>query len=44
MTAIAWEGTGLRIAMAVGPAIFFANVKMDHKWGWMSTKTVVYGY
>lgn len=44
VNAIAWEGTGLRIAMAVGPAIYFANIKLDYKWGWMDNQTVVFGY
>lgn len=30
--------------MAVGPAIFFANVKLDYKWGWLQPKTIVFGY
>ena len=35
MSAISWEGFGLRIAMAVGTAIYFANIKIEHKWGYM---------
>ena len=40
---IGWEGTGLRLAMAVGSSIYFANIKPDHKWAWMNG-TIVFGY
>jgi WD repeat-containing protein 35 len=40
---ITWEGNGLRIAMAVGSSIYFANIKPDHKWAWMNG-TFVFGY
>lgn len=41
MTAVAWEGGGLRIALAVDSSIFFANIRPDYKWGYCSS-TVVY--
>lgn len=40
---IAWEGNGLRIAMAVGSHIFFASVRPDYRWGYFSN-TLVYSY
>lgn len=30
--------------MAVGPAIFFANVKLDYKWGYLNNGSIVFGY
>jgi WD repeat-containing protein 35 len=30
---VSFEGTGLRLVMAVGNALFFANIKADYKWG-----------
>jgi hypothetical protein len=44
VSSISWEGKGLRLAMAVGASIFFANIKPDHKWSWMNCGTIVFGY
>ena len=43
LCAVSWEGTGLRVAMAVGPHIYFANIRHDYKWGFFSN-TVVYAF
>eukprot|EP00760_Papus_ankaliazontas_P001905 PhM_4_TR10728/c0_g1_i1/m.13047/K19674/WDR35, IFT121; WD repeat-containing protein 35 len=40
---MSWEGTGLRLAMAVDTFIYFANVRPDYKWTYFS-KTLVYSY
>lgn len=42
--AISWEGDGLRIAMSVNSAIFFANIRLDHKWGYLENGTIVVAY
>ncbi|KAM4772218.1 WD repeat-containing protein 35 [Rhinophrynus dorsalis] len=41
MTAVSWEGGGLRIGLAVDSFIYFANIRPDYKWGYCSN-TVVY--
>ncbi|XP_030575104.1 WD repeat-containing protein 35 isoform X3 [Archocentrus centrarchus] len=43
MSGIAWEGGGLRIALAVESFIYFANIRPDYKWGYCCS-TVVYAY
>ncbi|XP_066559744.1 WD repeat-containing protein 35 isoform X2 [Amia ocellicauda] len=43
MTAVSWEGAGLRIGLAVDSFIYFANIRPDYKWGYCSN-TVVYAY
>ncbi|XP_003962343.3 WD repeat-containing protein 35 [Takifugu rubripes] len=43
MTGIAWEGAGLRIALAVDSYLYFANIRPDYKWGYCSN-TLVYAY
>jgi len=43
INSISWEGTGLRIALAVDSFIYFANVRPDYKWGFFSD-TVVYAF
>uniref|UniRef100_A0A673JJ84 WD repeat-containing protein 35 n=1 Tax=Sinocyclocheilus rhinocerous TaxID=307959 RepID=A0A673JJ84_9TELE len=43
MTAVSWEGGGLRIGLAVDSYIYFANIRPDYKWGYCSN-TVVYAY
>ncbi|XP_072314070.1 WD repeat-containing protein 35 [Eucyclogobius newberryi] len=43
MTGVAWEGGGLRIALAVDSYIYFANIRPDYKWGYCCS-TVVYAY
>ena len=40
---ITWEGSGLRLALAVDANIFFANVRPSYRWGYFS-KTVVYAF
>ena len=41
---ISWEGNSLRLAMVVGAAIYFANIKSDYKWGYMTNETLVFAY
>ncbi|NXQ88879.1 WDR35 protein, partial [Nyctibius grandis] len=43
ISALSWEGSGLRIALAVDSYIYFANIRPDYKWGYCSN-TVVYAY
>ncbi|XP_021561959.1 WD repeat-containing protein 35 isoform X2 [Carlito syrichta] len=43
ISAIAWEGGGLKIALAVDSFIYFANIRPDYNWGYCSN-TVVYAY
>ncbi|KAF1331198.1 hypothetical protein FI667_g4547, partial [Globisporangium splendens] len=38
---LAWEGTGLRICLAVDSYIYFANIRPAYKWGFYSN-TLVY--
>ncbi|CAG0879889.1 unnamed protein product [Darwinula stevensoni] len=39
----AWEGTSLRIALAVDSYIYFANIRPDYKWCYFAN-TVVYSF
>lgn len=39
-----WEGNSLRLAMVVGSSIYFANIKSDYKWGYMSNESLVFAY
>uniref|UniRef100_A0A7S2LS93 Anaphase-promoting complex subunit 4 WD40 domain-containing protein n=1 Tax=Zooxanthella nutricula TaxID=1333877 RepID=A0A7S2LS93_9DINO len=41
LRSISWEGTGLRLALAVDSHIFFANIRPDYLWGYFS-HTLVY--
>lgn len=41
--ALAWEGTGLRICLAVDSHIYFANIRPAYKWGFYAN-TLVYTY
>ncbi|XP_071854382.1 WD repeat-containing protein 35-like isoform X2 [Apostichopus japonicus] len=43
ITAVSWEGGGLRIALAVDSFIYFANIRPDYRWGYCAN-TVVYTY
>uniref|UniRef100_A0A4W2CZT8 WD repeat-containing protein 35 n=1 Tax=Bos indicus x Bos taurus TaxID=30522 RepID=A0A4W2CZT8_BOBOX len=43
MSALSWEGGGLKIALTVDSFIYFANIRPDYKWGYCSN-TVVYAY
>ncbi|XP_076333007.1 intraflagellar transport protein Oseg4 isoform X2 [Tachypleus tridentatus] len=43
ITACAWEGGGLRIALAVDSFIFFANIRPDYKWCYFSN-TIAYAF
>ncbi|CAE7432828.1 Wdr35 [Symbiodinium pilosum] len=41
LRSISWEGSGLRLALAVDSHIFFANIRPDYLWGYFS-RTLVY--
>uniref|UniRef100_A0A7M4EBJ1 WD repeat-containing protein 35 n=3 Tax=Crocodylus porosus TaxID=8502 RepID=A0A7M4EBJ1_CROPO len=43
VSALSWEGGGLKIGLAVDSYIYFANIRPDYKWGYCSN-TVVYAY
>ncbi|EEC01248.1 WD-repeat protein, putative [Ixodes scapularis] len=43
ISACAWEGTGLRIALAVDSFIFFANIRPDYKWCFLAN-TIAYSF
>ncbi|XP_031790055.1 WD repeat-containing protein 35 isoform X2 [Piliocolobus tephrosceles] len=43
ISALSWEGGGLKIALAVDSFIYFANIRPNYKWGYCSN-TVVYAY
>eukprot|EP00761_Pharyngomonas_kirbyi_P009989 gb/GECH01010007.1/.p1 GENE.gb/GECH01010007.1/~~gb/GECH01010007.1/.p1 ORF type:complete len:877 (+),score=173.67 gb/GECH01010007.1/:1-2631(+) len=43
ITGVSWEGTGLRLALAINSAIYFANVRPDYKWAYLP-KTLIYSY
>mmetsp|Transcript_7812 Transcript_7812/g.27429 ORF Transcript_7812/g.27429 Transcript_7812/m.27429 type:complete len:1008 (-) Transcript_7812:93-3116(-) len=43
VSAVSWEGGGLRIALAVDQYIYFANVRPDYRWGYFG-KTLVYAF
>ncbi|KAH9492608.1 WD repeat-containing protein 35 [Bulinus truncatus] len=43
LSSCSWEGGSLRIALAVGSFIYFANIRLDYKWGYC-TNTVVYSF
>ncbi|KAF0983873.1 hypothetical protein FDP41_007788 [Naegleria fowleri] len=40
---VTWEGSGLRLALAVDAHLFFANVRPNYRWGYFS-KTIVYAF
>ena len=43
ISALSWEGSGLRIALAVEAFIYFANIRPDYMWGCFGN-TLVYAY
>ena len=43
ISALSWEGGGLRIALAVDSYIYFANIRPDYKWGYFGS-TLVYAF
>ncbi|KAK3766441.1 hypothetical protein RRG08_056115 [Elysia crispata] len=43
MFSCSWEGGSLRISLAVDSFIYFANIRLDYKWGYC-TNTVVYSF
>ena len=42
MDGISWDGDGLKLVIALGSSIFFADIKPYYKWGYM-TDTIVFG-
>ena len=40
---MSWEGSGLRIALAVEAYIYFANIRPDYNWATFGN-TLVYSY
>jgi WD repeat-containing protein 35 len=44
VSGIAWEGTGLRLAMSIDSSIYFANIKPEHKWAYLSNGTIVFSF
>ena len=44
ITACAWEGGSLRIALSVDSFIYFANIRPDYKWAYFAGSVVVYTY
>ena len=43
VTAVSWEGNGLRIALSVNSILYFANIKPDYKWAFFN-ETIVYSF
>ena len=43
LSALTWEGTGLRVAIGVGSFIYFANIRHSYQWGYFSN-TLVYSF
>ena len=43
VSAMAWEGTGLRLSLIVDSFIFFANVRPEYQWAYL-LNTVVFTY
>eukprot|EP00201_Polytomella_parva_P012196 CAMPEP_0175066548 /NCGR_PEP_ID=MMETSP0052_2-20121109/16571_1 /TAXON_ID=51329 ORGANISM="Polytomella parva, Strain SAG 63-3" /NCGR_SAMPLE_ID=MMETSP0052_2 /ASSEMBLY_ACC=CAM_ASM_000194 /LENGTH=442 /DNA_ID=CAMNT_0016333265 /DNA_START=239 /DNA_END=1564 /DNA_ORIENTATION=- len=43
ISGVAWEGNGLRLALAVDSFVYFANVRPDYKWGYFCN-TLVYAF
>mmetsp|Transcript_1346 Transcript_1346/g.3417 ORF Transcript_1346/g.3417 Transcript_1346/m.3417 type:complete len:1179 (-) Transcript_1346:299-3835(-) len=43
ISGLAWEGGGLRIALAVESFIYFANIRPDYKWGYFG-HTLAYAF
>ena len=42
LSSVTWEGSGLRLAIAVDSFIYFANVRPGYGWGLLSDSTVVF--
>lgn len=43
LSGLAWEGSGLRLALAVDAAVFFASVRHDYLWGYFGS-TLAYAF
>ena len=43
VNALAWEGEGLRLVLAVDSFMYFANVRPDYRWGYFGN-TLVYSF
>lgn len=44
LTAIAWEGISLRLALAIDSAIYFANIRPEYRWGYFASQTLCYAF
>lgn len=44
ISSLAWEGSGIRIALSIGPYIYFANVRVDYTWTNCGKNIVVYSH
>uniref|UniRef100_A0A7S2PGX9 Anaphase-promoting complex subunit 4 WD40 domain-containing protein n=2 Tax=Leptocylindrus danicus TaxID=163516 RepID=A0A7S2PGX9_9STRA len=44
ISSLAWEGSGVRIAISVGSCIYFANVRVDYAWARCGKDIVVYAH
>lgn len=43
-SAAAWDGTSLRLALAVDSFIYLANVRPEYKWAFFGGSTCVYAF
>jgi len=43
INSLTWEGGSLRLALAVGSHIYFANIRPDYEWGYFAN-TLVYSF
>lgn len=43
ISAVTWEGNGLRVGIAIGASIYIADVRPNHKWSSFGT-TIVYAF
>jgi len=44
ISSLAWDGSGLRIAIAVDSHIYFASIRLDYKWGFFGNSTLCYAF
>ncbi|MCO5558430.1 hypothetical protein L7F22_012013 [Adiantum nelumboides] len=44
ISTLAWEGGGLKLALAVDSYIYLANIRPEYKWTFFNETTCVYGF
>ena len=44
ISAVAWEPTGLRLALTCGPVLYFACVRPDYMWATVASDTIAYAF